>query len=132
MTGIKRRYELVIPPDPTERVATAEELAALRRVFDLTGVPAGDELRRQLQGLKVRTGCACGCATVDLVPPVDVPASSVTVQEIRANVLGEGQAFVGFLLVFLKAGRLDRLEFATVAEDPITVVPAPESLEFAE
>ncbi|MGA8115341.1 MAG: hypothetical protein WCA46_16880 [Actinocatenispora sp.] len=116
------------PDGPSERAASGEEVTALCRVFDLNHVTAEDALRRQLRGLKVRPGCACGCASVDLVPPADVPASTSGIQRIDADIRTEDGAPVGFVLVSVQAGRLDRLEFASVVDDPIGAVPGPEQL----
>jgi hypothetical protein len=55
-------------------------------------------------------------------------SQTTTVLEIGANILDEDQALVGFALLFLRAGRLDRLEFAPVREQPISAVPTPELL----
>lgn len=123
-----RQDEPVNTQDTIERAASIEELAAVRRVLDLNGVAAGDELRGQLEGLKVRPGCTCGCASMDLVPEESALPSATTALEIGANILDEDQALVGFALLFLQAGRLDRLEFASVREEPISAVPTPELL----
>ncbi len=65
---------------------------------------------------------------MDLVPPAGTPASESAGRSFGAAILDENGAPVGFVLVFTRAGRLDRLEFASIVDRPLSTVPDPERL----
>ncbi len=70
-----------------------------------------DSLRTQLEHLRARPGCLCGCGTLDLKAPsgeAALGASSPTSRE--GVVLDADGAEVGGLLLFLTDGRLASLE----------------------
>lgn len=78
-------------------------------------------LRAQLDVTEVRSGCPCGCGTIDFVLPEAISARS---SRTGAGVLVEGDVFdesgnpVGGLLLFLDDGLLSALEVWSVG-DPL-------------
>jgi hypothetical protein len=99
------------------REPTEDEMALLN--FMLKGLPPEfDAYNRQLEGLKVRYDCDCGCPTIELTPRKDAPSGPH--QEI---VIPDGKVFYDdgspcWLIVFVKDGRLFSLEIAPMAQSP--------------
>jgi hypothetical protein len=76
---------------------------------DFPGVHA---LRVQVRAVSAKSGCTCGCGTIDLIPegddfPHSESASPVPVEGRVLNMDGED---VGGLLLFLRGGMLASLE----------------------
>lgn len=106
---------LVTPPrEPTE-----DERALLGHLLGADGVP--DALVEQLDGLLVQPGCACGCPTLDLTPMVG--ATTALQGEVGT---GTPEALV---TLFVREGRLDRLELSGLTEDTPTQWPPLAELE---
>lgn len=82
-------------------------------------------LREQLAVARVRSGCKCGCGSIDLLIPDEVTARS---DQSGAGVLVEGDVLdehgdaVGGLLLFVDDGRLHDLEVWSVG-DPLPLPP---------
>jgi len=105
--------------EPTWREITAPESALLAEA--VTGEWDGaSELRSQLPGLLVRSGCSCGCGTIDPWPRQGMPApmtpSPAPREGIVRDVAGEP---VGGLLLFLRNGVLRSLEIYSYDGDPL-------------
>lgn len=103
----------------TPREPTADELALLGHLLSADGVP--DALSEQLDGLLVRRACACRCPTLDLSPSV------VGTTTLHGEVgTGTPEALV---TLFVRDGRLDRLEMSGLTEDTPAQWPDPAALE---
>ena len=105
--------------DVTPRPLTADE----RRVLDLllSGTFVGaDELRQRAAHAMVTGHCDCGCPTVDLSVPPDVPPAPVAgpTAPVEARVTPMGGEAVGDVVLFVKAGRLDSLEYVYYTDSP--------------
>ncbi len=74
--------------------------------------PGVEALRTQARAVQAKSGCTCGCGTIDLVvsdprPPVSEAVSPVPVE---ARVLGEDGKLIGGVLLFLSDGLLSTME----------------------
>jgi hypothetical protein len=116
---------------------------AERRTLDVLlapEFPGVAELRAQLPHAQVIGKCDCGCPTVDLHVPPDVPRSDVVTRSRLAPVEGRvapvGDEPPGDIILFVDDGRLSYLEYVSY-DDPspsewppldrvtVTVVEAP-------
>jgi len=87
--------------------------------------PESSALRAQLDVTEVRSGCPCGCGTIDFVLPEILPARSPRTGAgvlVEGDVLDESGNPVGGLLLFLDDGRLSDLEVWSVG-DPLPLPP---------
>jgi hypothetical protein len=92
---------------------------------DFPGSPA---LLAQLEGVRARRGCDCGCGTIDLC----VAGSSVSAVQLtgplapgEADVLSEAGETVGGLVVFVRVGDVCRMELFSWSEEPVAL-PRPD------
>jgi hypothetical protein len=70
-----------------------------------------EELRVQARRATASTGCECGCVTIDLHVPDDVPVSPAAgAVPVEGTVLDAGGEPLGGLLLFVEHGRLAGLE----------------------
>jgi hypothetical protein len=95
------------------------------------------ELRAQVLRTEVTGKCKCGCPTVDLAVPLDVAASPATTSAGLAPVQGtvdtsESDADVQHIILFLRDGRLDRLEIWWIGGGPPSAWPPLDRLEVYE
>jgi hypothetical protein len=85
---------------------------------EFTGVP---ELRAQLARVQVVGQCHCGCPTVDLGVPPEIPASGVATRGCLAPVVGHllpiEYGATREIIVHVDDGRLSRLAFVS-SDDP--------------
>jgi hypothetical protein len=70
------------------------------------------ELRQQARHIEAKSGCTCGCGTIDFVfDGAPVPRSEApTPVPVEGRVAGAGGDDVGGLILFLKDGMLQSLE----------------------
>jgi hypothetical protein len=89
--------------------------------------PGAAELRAQVDRATATPGCRCGCGTLDLQVPGDVPtASSGGAAPVEGTVRGPDGAPVGNVLLFVEGGALSRLD-VTSHGDPLPL-PSPEQV----
>lgn len=71
-----------------------------------------EELRVQASHVEAKSGCACGCGTIDFVlDGAPVPRSNApSPVPVEGRVVDAGGAEVGGLILFLEAGMLQSLE----------------------
>lgn len=87
--------------------------------------PEASALHSQLDMAEARSGCPCGCGTIDFLLPEAVPARSHREGSgvlVEGDVLDEDGEAVGGLLLFLDDGRLRDLEVWSVG-DPLQLPP---------
>lgn len=89
---------------------TADERALLDALL-AHSFPGVDALRRQVQGVKAKKGCECGCGTIELVVAEDQAPRSTAPSPVsaEAQVLGTDGTEVAGLLLFLDDGLLSSL-----------------------
>ncbi|MGY5885771.1 hypothetical protein [Modestobacter lacusdianchii] len=91
---------------------------------DFVGVA---ELRAQVGRATATPGCRCGCGTLDLHVPDDVPAAPASgPAPVEGTVVGADGSPVGGVLLFVEDGRLSRLDI-TSHGDPLPL-PAPDQV----
>jgi hypothetical protein len=101
------------------------ERRLVEAMLSCVGESEAAALRSQLDIAEVRSGCPCGCGTIDFVLPEVVPARS---HREGSGVLAEGDVLdadgeaVGGLLLFLDDGRLLDLEVYSFG-DPLQLPP---------
>jgi hypothetical protein len=89
--------------------------------------PGAAELRAQVDRATQAPGCTCGCGTLDLHVPSDVPtASSGGAAPVEGTVIGADGRPAGGVLLFVEDGRLSRLD-VTSHGDPLPL-PSPEQV----
>jgi hypothetical protein len=89
------------------------------------------DLVEELEGLRVRSGCRCGCGTLDLLPAGatehgEEPASPAP---MTIDVLDDEGEVAGGILLFLKGGHLSTIEIYSFDDRPLQL-PSPERLRF--
>jgi hypothetical protein len=94
------------------RPLTSDEHAVLDLLLSANFDGATD-LRAQARDATVVGRCDCGCPTVDLDVPDTAPAADLLgrVYPVEGRVTTHGDEAPGEILVFLKDGRLDSLEY---------------------
>ena len=91
------------PLTPTERALLD---ALLDHEFD-----GAAELRAQALRATASTGCECGCVTIDLHVPDDVPVSATAgPAQVEGTVVDAAGEPIGGVLLFVEHGRLAGLE----------------------
>jgi hypothetical protein len=95
------------------------ERAVLRRLLaaDFDGVA---ELRAQADRANVAGRCACGCPSIELTVPDDVPRSACPAGPAPV----EGRAGTHAIILLLDDGRLSYLELVHVDDHPPRTWPA--------
>lgn len=91
--------------------------------------PGVDELRAQVPRAMVVGRCDCGCPTVDLEVPEDIPASSATsttprLAPVEGRVRSIGDEPTGDILLFVDDGRMTCLEYVTYQDPSPTEWPS--------
>ena len=110
------------------RPLTTTERALLDALLDseFDGV---EELRAQARWATASTGCECGCVTIDLHVPEDVPASSAAgPAPVEGTVVDAAGEPIGGVLLFVQSGRLSGLEVHSLDEP--RSVPPPERVSW--
>ncbi len=102
----------MVDDDPSDgrRPLTATERALLDALLEheFDGVA---ELRAQARRATASTGCECGCVTLDLHVPDDVPVSPAAgISPVEGTVVDAGGEAIGGVLLFVERGRLSGLE----------------------
>ena len=92
------------------RPLTATERALVDELLD-SGFDGVAELRAQARRASASTGCECGCVTIDLHVPDELPVSSAAgPAPVEGTVVdGDGEP-IGGVLLFVEHGRLAGLE----------------------
>jgi hypothetical protein len=101
------------------RPLTTTERALLDALLDdeFDGVA---ELRVQAPHASASTGCECGCVTIDLHVPDDLPISSAAgTASIEGTVVDGDGTPLGGALLFIEDGRLAGLEVHSLEEPPL-------------
>jgi hypothetical protein len=122
------------PPDKTSRMHTAgtgeaewrsptnAEAACLRAVVSQTA----DHLLSQLDGLRVRPGCPCGCGTLDLEPAGGRSQNNnfpITPMPGSIDVIDTSGEVVGGIILFVDGGQLSTLEIYSFDDQPLQLPP---------
>ena len=95
----------------------------------LDGEPeAGSGLRSHLDSVRVRSGCTCGCGSLDFVYPdtttAEVNLTPPQLFPVEAAVLDEKGDPAGGVLLFVRDGRLDNLDVYSVGDEPLQLPDA--------
>ena len=101
------------------RPLTAKESALLDALLseDFDGVEA---LRVQAASVLARSGCSCGCGTIELVPQGDPPLSeAVSPVPVEGTATDGAGGPNGGLLLFVREGLLNSLEIYSFGEEPL-------------
>jgi hypothetical protein len=78
-----------------------------------------EELREQARHATASTGCECGCVTIDLHVPEDLPGSPAgTEAPVEGTVVDARGEPIGGVLLFVENGRLSALEVYSHDEPP--------------
>jgi hypothetical protein len=101
------------------RALGADELVVLRLLLS-TEFDGVAELRAQVDRATVVGGCACGCPSIELAVPGDVPRSPYAGPLAPVEARAGDQA----IILFLDGGRLSYLELVHVEDHPPTSWPA--------
>jgi hypothetical protein len=111
------------------RPLTTTERALLDALLD-HDFDGAAELRAQVRRATASTGCECGCVTIDLHVPDDVPVSSASgTAPVEGTVVDAGGAPIGGVWLFVEHGRLAGLEVHSLDEAP-SAVPPPERVSW--
>lgn len=124
--------------DPTTPIARHAERMNGRLLNDneralvtalLDGEPeAGRDLRLHLNSVRVRSGCNCGCGSLDFVYPdattAEVDLTPPHLFPVEAAVLDEKGDPAGGVLLFVRDGRLDNLDVYSVGDEPLQLPDA--------
>jgi len=79
--------------------------------------PGAPELRAQVGRATSTPGCSCGCGTLDLQVPDEVPAASAGgAAPVEGTVADADGRPVGSVLLFVEHGRLSRLDVTSYGE----------------
>jgi len=94
------------------RPLTSDEHAVLDLLLSVDFDGATD-LRAQARDATVVGRCDCGCPTVDLAVPDTAPTAGLLgrVSPVEGRVTAHGDEAPGEIVLFLKDGRLDSLEY---------------------
>lgn len=95
----------------------------------LDGAPeVGRDLRPHLDSVRVRSGCSCGCGSLDFVYPdattEEVHLTPPRLFPVEAAVLDEEGDPAGGVLLFVRHGRLDNLDVYSVGDEPLQLPDA--------
>jgi hypothetical protein len=100
----------------SRRPLTTTERALLDALLgdDVDGVA---ELRAQARRATASTGCECGCVTLDLHVPDEVPVSAAAgTAALEGTVVDAAGEPIGELLLYVRDGRLSGLEVHSLDE----------------
>jgi hypothetical protein len=101
---------------PARRPLTTTERALLDALLD-DEVDGVEELRAQAALATASTGCECGCVTIDLHVPDDVPVPPTAgTAPLEGTVVDAAGEPIGGVLLFVEHGRLAGLEVHSVDE----------------
>jgi len=104
------------------RPLTATERALLDALLDHEFDGAA-ELRAQAVRATATTSCECGCVTIDLHVPDDVPVSSAAgVAPVEGTVVDAAGEAIGGVVLFVEDGRLAGLEVHSL-DEPVRLPP---------
>ena len=110
------------------RPLTTTERALLDSMLDREFEGAA-ELRAQAGRVTASSGCECGCVTLDLHVPDDVPVSATTSPApVEGTVVDAAGEPIGGVLLFVEHGRLSGLEVYAL-DDPVPF-PMPERVSW--
>lgn len=107
-------------------ITDERELAVLRSLVghDFPGV---DVLRTDLEVIRVRPSCGCGCGSIALVPPGADPRLGAQTPSAPApldiTVLPLDGRPSGGMILWVASGHLADLEMYSVGEDPALEMP---------
>jgi hypothetical protein len=101
------------------RSLDADEQAVLRFLLE-DEVPGAAQLRAQVTATRVVGACECGCPTVDLETPASAAPAPLAdgPYAVEAEVVTDDGEPAGGVLLFVKDGRLDRLEYYSYDRAP--------------
>ncbi|MEV7086752.1 hypothetical protein AB0O07_12765 [Streptomyces sp. NPDC093085] len=111
------------------RQLTAEERATVDRVLQVD-FPGAEELRRQLDQVRVVALWGTHSVSVDLQVTGDAPRAPVPngVVPVTCTVLDEGGELFGEIILWVESGRLAALEYAWYGDLPPTTLPEVERM----
>lgn len=108
---------------PVQRSLRAEEKALLDFLLSAE-FPGRDELKEQVEDVRVVGECECGCGTIELaVQPGTVPART------EKSIPIEAYAEALDVLLFARDGVLGMLEIVFYADPPQRPYPRPDQLK---
>ena len=105
------------------RPLTTTERALLDVLLDDEFAGAA-ELRVQARRATASTGCECGCVTIDLHVPDDVPVSAAGTAPVEGTVVDADGEPIGAVLLYVEQGRLAGLEVHSL-DEPLPAVLRP-------
>lgn len=86
--------------------------------------PGVEALRLQAKHVEAKSGCECGCGSIDLVVTDDnVPRSTAISPVAEAEVFASNGSGIGGLLLFLDGGLLSSLEVYSYDDPPSAAQP---------
>jgi hypothetical protein len=110
------------------RPLTTTERALLDALLD-HDFDGAVELRTQARHATASTGCECGCVTIDLHVPDDVPASPAAgTAPVEGTVVDADGEPIGGVLLFVEHGRLAGLQVHSLDEP--SPLPRPERVSW--
>lgn len=109
------------------RLLNDNERALVTALLD--GEPeAGRDLCSHLDSVRVRSGCNCGCGSLEFVYPdassAEVHLTQAELLPVEAAVLDENGDPAGGVLLFVRDGRLDNLDVYSVGDEPLQLPDA--------
>lgn len=110
-----------------DRALTSEENALIEWLL-LHGEPCARNFLHQVELVRVRSRCSCGCPSIDLAVPQTTPAAATNVRLLADFVGTVGKELVGVLL-HQSGGWLTELEIYAFGEAPVPfILPDPSTL----
>ena len=109
------------------RAISPEEAAVITTIVSASGVPSGQVLINELDGATVAHSARW---ILDIQPAAGSPGADLPNGPFPANAYVPNSAeYQGEIIIWIKDGHLDGLEFAWVSDEPPTRWPLPGQME---
>jgi len=109
------------------RLIAPEEGSVITTIISASGVSSGQALIDELDGATVARSAQW---ILDIQPPVGTPGTNLPDGPFPANAFVPNSAdYQGEIIIWIKDGHLDGLEFAWVSDEPPTRWPLPGQME---
>ncbi|HET9846981.1 MAG TPA: hypothetical protein VFR68_00280 [Candidatus Dormibacteraeota bacterium] len=93
-----------------------------------------EQLRGQADRAQVVSRCDCGCPTINIDVPEDMPSAAISgrLSPVELRVVPEGSDAPGEIIIFPKDGRLSSMEYVYYTRQPPEQWPTPDRLTTVE
>jgi hypothetical protein len=118
--------------NPALRLLTQEEEKLLRWTLE-HGSDEAKSYLPQIEGMRARSSCSCGCPSIALVVSDDAPVAIAAIERIVADLSGHTADGISVgVLLFQDAGKLSELEVYPYDNEGEFGLPTIESLSSFE